>query len=237
MNYYRRSLVPLMLLLAALPLLAQQGVGINTTQLADGSVLQIDSTIGALVLPRMSDEQMLAITDVLDGAVVFNTSDQNWYIRIDGIWTPYSYNDTPSIILNKENERLAQTETPLHIPLNSNHILKNSPDYYEVAGTNTEPRNGTIKILRDGLYLVTAGLSTINLPSGAKKYKLLLYVNGTLASYLTSGNVNLAAADYWGTSGNSPVLLQANDIVEIKYTLDGTGQISGKFFNIGISKL
>lgn len=237
MNYFRKSIVIFAALLGVMPLLAQQGVGINTTQLADGSALQIDSSKGALVLPRMDKVQMEAITDVLDGAVVFNTTDQNWYIRIDGRWTPYSYNETPSVILNKENESITLTYQPLHIPLNSTHVLNNSPGYYEVAGSDTNLKNATIKVLREGLYLVTAGMSTTNLPVGPRKYKVLLYVNGALASYLTSGYVNLSASDYWGTSGNSPVLLKAHDIVEIKYILDGTGQINGKFFNIGISKL
>ncbi|PHR15073.1 MAG: hypothetical protein COA40_02735 [Aequorivita sp.] len=236
MNSYSNIIV-FLFCLAFTTLAAQQGVGINTTQLAEGSALQIDSNKGALVMPRMTTAQMEAITDVLDGAVVFNTTEQNWYIRIEGKWMPYTYNDTPSLILNKENETLTLTNQPLHIPLNSTHILQNSQGYYEVLDSSFSVQNGTIRILRDGLYLVTAGMSTTNLPSGPRKYKLLLYVNGALASYLTSGNVNLASSDYWGTSGNSPVLLQANDVVEVKYILDGTGTISGKFFNIGISKL
>ena len=80
-------------------------------------------------------------------------------------------------------------------------------------------------------------MSTTNLPAGPRKYKLLVYVNGTLKSYLTSGNVNLSKSDFWGTSGNSVLLLETNDVVEIKYTLDGNRTITAKFFNIGISKL
>ncbi|MBT0608670.1 hypothetical protein [Aequorivita echinoideorum] len=227
--------IALLILLFAFPNYAQ--VGINTTDLADGSALQIESTTGALVMPRVTNAQMMAITDVLDGAILYNTTENKWYIRIDGIWSPYTYNDTPSIILNKENQSFAQTTTPLPIPLNSANVIQNSPGYYEVLGTSATPQDATIRILRDGLYLVTAGMSTTNLPAGPKKYRVMLYVNGALASFLTTGNVNLSASDFWGTSGNSPVLLQANDIVEIKYTLDGTGTISGKFFNIGISKL
>ena len=237
MDSYSKIIFALLFFITVSPLIAQQGVGINTTQLAEGSALQIDSHTGALVMPRMSSEQMHSITEVLDGAIVFNSSERNWDIRIDGQWIPYTYHDTPSIILNKENGTLQQTFEPLHIPLNSSNVLQNSDGYYEVVETAFNVQNGTIRILRDGLYLVTAGMSTTNLPTGAKKYKVLLYVNGALVSYLTSGYVNLSASDWWGTSGNSPVLLQANDIVEIKYILDGTGTIAGKFFNIGISKL
>lgn len=238
MNQYTKSIIASVLFLAVMPLLAQKGVGINTSELASGSALQINSTTGSLVLPRVSNAEMLEITDVLDGAIVFNTTNSNWYIRIDGIWSPYAYNDTPSLILNKENEALTLTEEPLLLPLNATHILQNSSGYYKVVSeSELGAQNATIEILRDGLYLVTAGMSTTNLPSGPRKYKVLLFVNGALESYLTSGNVNLQASDYWGTSGNSPVLLQANDVVQIKYILDGAGNISGKFFNIGISKL
>ncbi len=236
MNHLR-IVTAFLLFLTTIPLLAQKGVGINTTQLAAGSALQVDSDKAALVMPRVTKQQMDNITDVLDGAVVYNISNKTWYIRIDGAWTPYSYNETPSIILNKENETLTQTSQPLPMPLNSTNVIQNASDYYEVVEVGDNPVNGSIKVLREGLYLVTAGMSTTKLPTGPKKYRLLLYVNGALVSYLTSGNVDLPAADFWGTSGNSPVLLQANDIVEIKYTLDGTGDIPGKFFNVGISKL
>lgn len=235
MNYFTRNIIIIGMLLAALPLFSQKGVGINTFDISPGSALQIESTTGSLVIPRMTNAQMLAINDVLDGAILFNTTNQNWYIRIDGIWSPYVYNETPSIILNKEGGSFAQTATPLHIPLNSANLLHTDLNYYELVGSPSQ--SATIKILNEGLYVVTAGMSTTQLPIGAKKYKILLYVNGMLASYLTSGYVKLAASDYWGTSGNSPVLLQANDIVEIKYILDGSGTIPGKFFNIGISKL
>ncbi|AFL81231.1 hypothetical protein Aeqsu_1751 [Aequorivita sublithincola DSM 14238] len=237
MSNYIRNIISTLLLFNVLSLSAQSGVGINTTQIAAGSALQIDSATGALVMPRMTDVQMTEITDVLDGAIVFNTTYGNWYIRINGIWTPYSFNDTPSLILNKENGDLAQTSEPLLVPLNNLNLLQISPGYYDVGQIGIELKNATIRVLREGLYLVSAGMSTTNLPKGPKKYKLLLYVNGALVSYLTSGNVNLTASDFWGTSGNSAVLLQANDVVEIKYILDGTETLKGKFFNIGISKL
>lgn len=237
MKAYLHSFFKLILFFTAFPFFAQQGVGINTTNLADGSALQIESTTGALVLPRMTIAQMEQITNVLDGAIVFNTTDRNWYIRIDGSWRPYANSSTPSIILNKEGQTLTQSALPLPIPLSSANVVQFDQDYYKVLGSPEAPQNATIKILRDGLYLVTAGMSTINLPPGAKKYRMILYVNDKIVSYLTTGNVNLQGADYWGTSGNSVVLVNENDVITVKYTLDGTGNINGKFFNIAISKL
>ncbi len=239
MKHFKKKLAILFLLLAVTPFFAQQGVGINTTNLDDGSALQVESTTGSVVMPRMSNTQMQAISEPLEGTIVFNTTDSSLYIRINENWVKYvQLNDTPSVILNKNGGSITlQEDPPLPIPLNETNILHNVSDYYEVSGDEGSLEDSTIKVLRDGLYLVTAGMSTINLPPGPKKYKLLVYVNGILKSYLTSGNVNLSRNDYWGTSGNSVLLLKANDVVEIKYTLDGTGTITAKFFNIGISKL
>ena len=237
-NVYKNIAIAFFLI-ASVATNAQSGVAINTTDLDDGSALHVESTTGTVALPRMTDTQMRAIDGPLDGSIIFNTTDSSLYIRINDVWTKYvQLNNTPSIILNKNGGSLTlQENPPVPLPLNSTNVLHNVPDYYEIMGSGVSTENSTIKILRDGLYLVTAGMSTINLPTGAKKYKLLVYVNGVLKSYLTSGNVSLDREDYWGTSGNSVLLLQANDVVEIKYTLDGSGTITAKFFNIGISKL
>lgn len=239
MKQLKETILLGLLVLAVLPGMAQSGVGINTTNLDDGSALQVESTTGSVVMPRMTDAQMQAIDSPLEGSIVYNTTDSSIYIRFKNEWTKYvQLNNTPSIILNKTGGNLVlQEDPPLPLPLNESNILHTASDYYEVGGSNGASKNSTIKILRDGLYLVTAGMSTINLPTGAKKYKVLVYVNGALKSYLTSGYVSLDRNDYWGTSGNSVLLLKANDTVEIKYTLDGSGTITAKFFNIGISKL
>ncbi len=240
MKYCKKNLIVLVLFLAVMPLFAQSGVAINTTNLDDGSALQVESTTGSVVMPRMTTTQMEAIDGPLEGSIVFNTTDSSLYIRINGNWIKYvQLNNTPSVILNKNGGNLIlQEDPPLPLPLNDVNILHNVPDYFEVSGNSEEePKDSTIRILQEGLYLVTAGMSTTNLPSGPKKYKLLVFVNGTLKSYLTSGNVNLAKNDFWGTSGNSVLLLDANDVIEIKYTLDGSSTITAKFFNIGISKL
>ena len=239
MKLFLNRVIGVFLIVLSSVVYAQKGVGINTTNLDDGSALQVESTTGTVALPRMTEAQMQAIDQPLNGSIVFNTTDASLYIRINGVWTKYKQlNNTPSIILNKNGGSLTlQEEPPIPLPLNATHILHNAEEYYLVESDQSSTRNSTVKILQDGLYLVTAGMSTTNLPTGAKKYTLLVFVNGALKSYLTSGNVSLDRNDYWGTSGNSVLLLQANDIVEIKYTLDGSGTINAKFYNIGISKL
>ncbi|PVW12855.1 hypothetical protein [Marixanthomonas spongiae] len=240
MIYCKKILIVFFLSAAIIPTFAQKGVGINTTNLDDGSALQVESTTGTVVIPRMTTAQMEAIDGPLEGAMVFNTTDNSLYLYVNTKWVRnVQLYDTPSVILNKTGGKLTLQESPpLPLPLNNSHILHNVADYFEVSGTGVDQnKNSTIKVLQEGLYLITAGMSTTNLPAGPKKYKLLVFVNGALQSYLTSGNVNLTKRDYWGSSGNSVLLLEANDVVEIKYTLDGNDTITAKFFNIGISKL
>ncbi len=235
MNYLIRNIIVFGFFLVTTSMLAQKGVGINTSNIDDGSALQIESTTGALVIPRMTNAQMVAITNVLDGAFVFNTTDNKLYTRISGSWTEHTHDEVATIIFNKDSGSFSQSATPVLMPLNNTNVLFNSVGYYELDGSPST--NGTVTVLHDGLYIITAGMSTSNLPAGAKKYSLQVYVNGTLATYLTNGYVNLSSQEWWGTSGNFPVLLQANDLVEVKYTLEGTGSLTGRFFQIAITKL
>lgn len=236
MNYFIKNIIVFSLLLAVMPLFSQdKGVGINTSNIHSGSALQIESTTGALVMPRMTNAQMIAITNVLDGAFVFNTTDNKLYTRVSGSWVKYTHDEVATIIFNKHSGTFSESSTPVLMPLNSSDVLFNSVGYYELDGPPST--NGTVTVLQDGMYIITAGISTGNLPTGAKKYSLLVYVNGTLVTHLTNGYVHLPSAGWWGASGNFPVLLQANDLVEVKYTLDGAGSLNARFFNIAITKL
>lgn len=216
-----------------------QGVGINTSDVDNGSALQIDSHTGSLVLPRMTTAQMNLIPTPLDGAVIFNTTEQNWFIRINGIWAQFVFNDTPSVILNKDGgtNEIVLNSIPQNFPLDSNNMIANNTDYFSVSSVNNGGEYGEVKVLRDGNYLINAGFSTSELPKNPRKYKMLVYVNGVLKSYLSTGNVNLPNEDYWGTSGNSILLLNENDEIQLKYILEGSGTKDARFFNIGISKL
>lgn len=235
MNYLIRNIIIFGFFLVTTSMLAQKGVGINTSNIDDGSALQIESTTGALVIPRMTDVEMGNIVDVLDGAFIFNTTEEKLYTRIDGSWVKYVHDEVATIIFRKTSGNFSLTSTPTLLPINSNNLLYNSVGYYELDGSPST--NGTITVLQDGIYVITAGIAISNLPAGAKKFSLMVYVNGALATHLTNGYVNLPVEGWWGTSGNFPVLLQANDIVEIKYTLDGTGSRNMRHSSIVISKL
>ncbi|WP_159018387.1 hypothetical protein [Algibacter sp. L3A6] len=226
----------LMLALCVSFFCAQSQVGIGTTTPDDGSVLQIDSKVGAFVPPRMTFSEMSAITTPLDGALVFNTTHNTYFVYRNGVWSSQT---NASLILNKNypagNSALsAPNDTYVDFPIGPSDIIATNSSTYDVT------TNGTVRIKEDGNYWFSAALSTSNMPGGNKKYIIALDVNGALVAYLTRGFSSLPASgtDYWGTSGNVMYPISANDVITMKYVLNNGGSpLNAKFINIGISRL
>ncbi|WP_405291254.1 hypothetical protein [Algibacter sp. Ld11] len=213
---------------------AQAQVGIGTTTPDDGSVLQIDSKVGAFVPPRMTSAEMSAIPSPLDGALVYNTTLNSYCIFGSGTWSSQSNN---TIVLNKNysgsNNALSTPDnTYVDFPVGTSDVLVTNPDVYDVVS------NGTVRIKESGNYLFSASLSTSNMPNGNKKYILALNVNGALVAYLARGFSSLPTQNYWGTSGTVIYPITANDVVSMRYVLNNENSpLHAKFVNIGISHL
>lgn len=209
-------------------------VGIGTTNPDDGSSLQIDSTTGAFVPPRMTTEQMNSISTPLDGALVFNTTLNSYCVFKNNNWS--SLNNS-SIILNKSysngnNALQTPDNTYVDFPIGSDDVIATNPNAYEVIG------DGRVKIKEEGNYLFSASLSTSNMPSGNKKYILAININGSLVAYLSRGYSSLPSTNYWGTSGNIMYPVSENDIVTFRYVLNNEDSpLHAKFINFGITKL
>ena len=215
---------------------AQSQVGIGTTTPDDGSILQIDSKVGAFVPPRMTSSEMFAIPTPLDGALVFNTTQNTYFVYRNSVWSSQT---NASLILNKDypssNSALSTpNDTYVNFPVGLSDVIVTNSNAYEVTA------NGTVKIKEAGNYWFSAALSTSNMPGGNKKYVIALDVNGSLVAYLTRGFSSLPASgtDYWGTSGNVMYPISANDVITMKYVLNnGSSPLNAKFINIGISRL
>lgn len=209
-------------------------VGIGTTTPDDGSSLQIDSTTGAFVPPRMTTDEMNLISTPLDGALVFNTTLNSYCVFKNGKWSSLT---NSSIVLNKtfssgNNALDTPDNTYIDFPIGNDDIITTNPNVYEVIS------NGNVKIKEAGNYLFSASLSTPNMPSGNKKYILAIEINGNLAGYLSRGYASLPETNYWGTSGNIMYPVFENDIVTFRYVLNnGDSALDAKFINFGISKL
>lgn len=209
-------------------------VAIGTTTPDDGSILQIDSTTGALVPPRMTATQMLAIPTPLDGAMVFNTTRNSYYVFKNSMWSNL---ENSTLVINKSfsgsNNAISTTDNIyFDFPIGPTNVLVTNPDVYNVTA------NGTITIKEAGNYMFSASLSITNMPSGNKKYIIALYVNENLVGYLTRGSSNLTDGDYWGTSGNIMYPINTNEVVKLRYVVNNSGtKLNAAFANIGITKL
>jgi len=210
-------------------------VGINTGNAIDaGSALQIDSVDGALVPPRMSNAEMMAIaTPIENGTILFNTTFSSYYIRSNNTWQVLTNPSLPAIVLNKDSGSLPTSAgISLPLPVGGTNVLTNNANYFTILG------NGTIRILRSGTYIINAGFSISNLPGTARNYSLDVVSGGNLLGHLSKGNVDLPGNNYWGTSGSLIINAVANQEIEIKYFIDyNSTNLVARYINLGISKI
>ncbi len=227
----RNLLLHILLLLS---FLSAAQVGINTDTPDDGSALQIDSTTGGLVPPRMNTSQMLSIPTPLEGSIVFNTTESVLFIFKNGSWE--SNKNNSSVVLNRS---FAGSET---IP--SNSIFNSLPigaSTSEIVKTDTADftvnGDGSITVLKSGVYQISGGISIRNMSAGTHKYILAAFINGTRSGYLSRGYTTLPSSDYWGTSGTVTLKLNANQTITVEFWLNSGSTETLDFCNISIVKL
>lgn len=215
-------------------------VAIGTTTPDDGSALQVDSKVGALVPPRMTDAEMRAIPTPLDGSIVYNNTASSLFLYSSGIWNDLTRPDLPSAVLRKEYPENSTngivktgTNTYYNFPLKQEDVTFIDNSFFQIVA------EGTIKILEQGNYMISSGFSVNNLPSGNKKFIIGVYRNTNLIGYLVRGNVNFdTEPNEWGTSGVLVFSLHADDEISLRYVLNNGGTpLNARFFNIGIIKL
>ncbi len=224
-------------LLYSATVLAQVAIGTLTPD--DGSVFEIESTTGAFIPPRMTDTQMEGIPTPLEGAVVYNTTNNSLFVRTNGGWTNYT---NSTMVLNRSNGifTIAEEDIYSNFPLTASNSLYTDTSVFEVIS------NGKIKIKRNGAYLVSASFSIQNLQPGSHKYIIAAFINGNLIKYLKRGFVDIPSEPnksgqinkYFGTSGILMLPFKVGDILELKYVLNtDQSSLDARFFNIGVSKM
>ncbi len=185
-------------------------------------------------LPKVTNAEMLGVISPNTGSLVYNTDDDSIY-KFDG--TNWVKTDTASslksVVLNRTGGYLLPnaTNTYFDFPINTAHTQSIDSDTFTVTG------NGSIRVLRDGVYMISAELSTSNMPAGDTKYIIGAFRNGGLIGYLTRGSVSLPNRDWWGGTGVLMYNLNANDIIQIRYVLNAGETLNGRFMNIGITKI
>ncbi|MFT3795635.1 hypothetical protein [Flavobacterium sp.] len=219
-----------LLLLAIISVHAQ--VGIGTANVAPASLLQLESTTSAFVLPRMADTQMTAIANPPVGSMVFNASDNIPYFNGSAGWTGFDIKSNPSIILSRSNGTFSTSPTVAYaMILTASNIVSNSSAYFSV------PTAATVKVNRSGTYLLSVSLSTTNMPAGNRNYYLAAYKNGILIGYLSRSKLQNPSSDYWGTTGTLMYPADAGDEFSFKYYINHNANLTTAFQTICITKL
>ncbi len=187
-------------------------------KLNNGTTAEINNTTGAEagVMAYDSDQK---IAKIYDGAT----------------WQEMSTPSRGSIILNRNGGSgilSTANNTYFDMPINASHIQANEGGLFTVIGT------GEIEVAQDGLYTLSASLSSSNMPAGNTKYILAARRNGTLIGYLSRGFVTLPSRDYWGTSGTISYALNAGDRINFQYVINAGGSsLNAVFTNASITKL
>ncbi len=215
-----KTLLTLFLSITSIFTIAQ--VGIGTTSPSASSILELESTTQTFVPPRMTGAEMYAITAPLNGSIVYNTTEDAMYVKTNSGWQSMFFVNNDVLLLNKDfpagNNALATGNNSYYnLPINSSDILQIEPLTYSVIG------NGTIKVLKSGVYSIVAGLSTMNFPAGNAKYIIAVYKNGSLYNYLARGVSNNSSTDEFGFSGATGITLNAGDTIKIQYVLNNGG--------------
>ncbi|WP_194852263.1 hypothetical protein [Nonlabens antarcticus] len=214
------------------------GILVEANDIDDGSALEIGGISGSLVPPRMTEGQMRAITDVLDGTMVYNSTVDLYFIRTNGAWSLFEYATVNTLILNKVGGNLPTLkEEFLNLPIGSGNVLVGNDKFYEVLG------DGKIKVLRTGNYIINAELSVTNFPFTNRNFSLIVNKNNDLVGYLNRAQVKLEpnepkqTRDFFGATGTVIINAVAGDVFDVMYNFDyDSMDLIVKFLNIGISK-
>lgn len=239
--YPKRGTFELLIFLIFFAFSATAQVGIGTDSPAASSALQIDSTTGGFVPPRMTNMQMDDIPTPLEGSIIYNTTFSALFLYSSGTWNNITRPDLPSIVLSKDwgendDNNLVNTEvnTYYNFPLNQDEIASTEENFFAVTA------NGTVEVKKSGNYMITAGFSVNSLPIGGHKYIIGVYRNNTsnLIGYLVRGNVVMESNEEFGTSGVMTFPFNAKDKIILRYVLNNDGmQLDARFFKIGVIKI
>lgn len=210
--------------------------GIGTRDVDSSALLQLESTDKTFVLPRLNDAQMLLVPSPLIGAQIYNTTYQSIFIYTSIGWRNINSSSLASLMIDRDfpsgNSISTVNDTYYLLPIGISNIKYNTEGIFEVEA------NATIRIKKQGTYIISSGLSVTNMPAGNKKYALKVYNNSNLLSILNAGEVSMPGVDFWGVNGAVVAVLNENDLITIKYMINNNGGLlTPKFCNISITQL
>lgn len=190
-------------------------VGIGTVNVDNSALLQLETTSQVFVPTRVSTAEMNLITMPVEGSLIFNSTLQVPFVFINGFWQELISNKTPTLLLRRNSGIFSTSLTnEFQIPLNVSHIVENDASVFTVNS------DGKVTILKAGIYVFSATLSTSKLTSGNKKFYLKLYKNSIAIGNLSATNFIFPADDFWGGNGVLMIDAAVNDVFDLRYFLN-----------------
>ncbi|MFD2907702.1 hypothetical protein ACFSX9_03035 [Flavobacterium ardleyense] len=212
---------------------SQAQVGIGTTDLEPSVLLKLESKTQAFVTTRVSTAQMKALVKPLEGSFVFNITEQSPYVYINGAWVKFESNRTPSLLLRKDSGTFQTSLTSeFPFPLNASNVLENDTSVFKVDNAQ-----GKVTVLKDGIYVFAATLSTKNLNPGNRKFSLKLYKNDVAVGNLSAISFSMPKNDFWGGNGVIMINANANDVFDLRYFLNENTAKNIAILTYNITKL
>ncbi len=238
-------------------------VGINTENPDASSALDISSTTGGLLPPRMNtterdaldNDPMTAGLTVTEGLTVYNTDTQSLEIYTGSNWVALAPNEGPKALTmyrTKDTGDITINGSGVFalFPLGSSQVTETNSDIYTVNN------NGTITFNEAGVYQINASWSVENMPdNGSSKYIFAVFLDEDNDNVLDSGNgqdnrlgylargfatlpdIAGRESDFFGASGTFQYEFSANDTIFIAYFAATGGTLRGDLFHIGIEKM
>jgi len=174
---------------ALLPLALTAQVKISNTPGTPhpSAVLEIESDNQGLLLPRLTTEQMQAISNPAKGLLVFNTTDSVFFMRLDSGWTRIATGS--NVWLQNGNSAYSGNSGNLGIgtsnPSSKLHLVGNMQLDGNINMPNSTPGVGVI--YKEGIpFLHNAGLvvqQNVYLGTGAGSFNVLAKKNVAIGSY------------------------------------------------------
>lgn len=207
----------------ALPCFVFSQVGIGTTTPDASSVLDITSTEGGLLVPRMTSTQRDAIANPANGLIVYNTDTNTLNMNTGSTITPlWSIIESSNSVKYSNNDTTTDINAPTvtFVPIFGNLNWNDDITIFNnLSATELE-------VLADGRYRIKVNLSITSTSQRAAP-EIRLYINGIArGSFGSTGYIrNANSHNNSSLHINEIFNLNAGDIISIGSLQDGNGAL------------
>jgi hypothetical protein len=211
------------------------------------AALEVQSELGAFVLPRMTDPEMQALFPVVDGMIVYNSTHTAPYSHQGGNWAPLGSGGSGSVTSITQGANIVLTPSPISttgsvalnttltglisatidvVTISNAGIVSTSPSFRITASAAISDLNLTSS---SNIFLNTgtAGSGTIGVTNGSR---LALYNNATSAFVALRASPTLASSASYILPSTIPSIngqvLSSDTSGNMSWITSGTGTVT-----------